>query len=83
MTTTINTPRILGSTNFRMLPKKLMTKTRPEPHQRRLFIPVHAFEALDFPVRVRPVESLANGVCRSSARLIRLLREGKAGGCSA
>jgi len=83
MTSTMNTPPILGPSKFRMLPKELMTKARPEHHQKRLFIPVHAFEVLDFPVRVRPVESLVNGVCRGSVRLIRLLREGKARGCAA
>ena len=69
MTITINTPPIMGLAKFRMLPKKLMTKARPEHHQKRLFIPVHTFEALDFPVRVRRVHC-ARGV-RSSGRLIR------------
>jgi hypothetical protein len=71
ITRTMNTPPILGSTKFRMLPKKLMTKARPKHHQKRLFIPVHAFEVLYFPVPVRSVESLGNGVCRSNVRLIR------------
>jgi hypothetical protein len=72
MTNTINAPPILRPIKFRMLPKKLMTKARREHHQKRLFIPVHAFEVLAFPVRVRRVESLGNGVCRSGARLNRL-----------
>jgi hypothetical protein len=72
MTSTMNTPPMLGPIKFRLLPKKLMTKTRPEHHQKRLFVPVHAFEVLDFPVLVRPVEARGNGVWDSSARLIRL-----------
>src|SRR4029077_4395761 len=41
MTSTINTPPILGPTRFRILSKKLMTKARAEHHQKRQFIPVH------------------------------------------
>jgi hypothetical protein len=55
MTRTMNTRPILGRSKFRMLPKKFMIQARPEHHLKRLSIPIHAFEPLDFPVRVRRV----------------------------
>lgn len=66
MTSTMNTPPILGPSRFRMVPKKLMSKARPERHQKRLLIPVHAFEVLDFPVQVRRVH-IVNAVYETAA----------------
>jgi hypothetical protein len=43
----------LGSAKFRSFPEKLMTKKQRTDHDKKLFIPLHTFEVLDFPVRVR------------------------------
>jgi len=37
-----------------------MTKSQRKDHHEKLFIPLHTFEVLDFPVRVRRMESLGN-----------------------
>jgi hypothetical protein len=48
-----------------------MTKTRSKHSRKRLFIALSEFEVLDFLVRVRPVESLGNKLCRTTVRVIR------------
>lgn len=48
-----------------------MTKTRSKHSRKRLFIAISAFEILDFPVPVRPVESLGNKLCQTTVRVIR------------
>jgi hypothetical protein len=82
MTNTINTPPILGPIKFRMLPKKLTTKARPEHHQKRLFVPVYAFEVLDFPVRVPRIESLGNEMHRGMSDSF-AIKKVKPSGCYA
>jgi hypothetical protein len=61
MTTTKDAPPILGSPRFRSFLEKLMATRQRKDHHKKLFIPLHTFEVLDFPVRVRLVESLGNG----------------------
>jgi hypothetical protein len=65
MADTMNAPPILGPTRLRMVPKKFMTEARPEHHEKRLFIHVHAFEILEFPVRVR--HAMVNEVYEAGA----------------
>jgi hypothetical protein len=72
MTTTIDAPPFLDSPKFRSFPEKLTTKKQRKDHPNKLFIPLHTFEVLDFPVRVRRVESLGNEMRRDGVRLIRL-----------
>jgi len=71
-TTTIDVPPILGSPQFRSFPEKLMTKKQRKDRHKKLFIPLHTFEVVDFPVRVRPVESLGDAVHGGGVRVIRL-----------
>ena len=47
------------------------TKKQPKDHDRKLFIPLHTFEVIDFPVRMRRDESLGKGVYLRGGRLIR------------
>jgi len=65
-----------------MLPKKFMTKARSGHFEERLFIPVRAFEVLDFPVRVRRIESSGNECVRAMSASF-TVKNGKPGGCYA
>jgi hypothetical protein len=60
----------LDSRRFREFGRALMTKKRSKRSRQRLFIAVSTFEILDFPVRVQPVESLGNQLCRTTVRVI-------------
>jgi len=66
-----DTDRTLGWRNYRIVGRRLMTPTRSKHSRKRLFITLSEFEILDFPVRVRLVESLGNELCRSTVRVIR------------
>ena len=66
----IDTPPIWDSPKLGTFPERLMTKTRLESHRERLFIPVHTFEVLDFPVQVRLREYLGNEVASPERRYI-------------
>jgi len=66
----MSTPLFFGPTKLRMVPERLMTKAREEHHQNRLLIAIHTFELLNFPVRVRSIESLGIGMHRGGVRLI-------------
>jgi hypothetical protein len=61
----------LGSPSVRKLSRALMTKARGKNSGKRIFITLSEFEVLDFPVRVRPVESLGKKLCRTTVRVIR------------
>jgi hypothetical protein len=73
--TNMNTPLemrpSLGSPSVRKLGRASMTRAGSKHSIKRLFIAVSAFEFLDFPVRVRSVESLGNKLCRTTVRVIR------------
>lgn len=71
MTTMTNTPPVLGWTRFRSFPEKLTTKRQQKDHHKKLFIPLHTFEVLDFPVRMRRVECLCNEVHQGGVRFMR------------
>ena len=71
MTTTLDMRPSLGSRRFRKFGRGLMTRTRNKHSGQRLFIAISAFDILDFPVRVRPVESLGNKLCLTTVRVIR------------
>jgi hypothetical protein len=81
-TTTIDLPPILRSPKFRSSPDKLTTRKQRKGHHKKLFIPLHTFEVLDFPVRVRHIESLGNEVHLGGVRLI-TIKKGKPNGCYA
>jgi len=70
MTTMMDAPSFLNSRKFRSFPDK--SKKPRKDHHKKLFIPVHTFEVLAFPVRVRPVESLGDAVHGGGVRIIRL-----------
>jgi hypothetical protein len=77
MTTTIDAPPALGSPKLRSFPEKL--KKERQDHHKKLFISLHTFEVLNFPVRVRRVESPGVEAHRGSVRLIRLKTEKPSG----
>ena len=70
MTTTIDAPPFLNSRKFQTFPEKFTTKKQRKDHHRKLFIPLRTFEVVDFPVRVRRVESLGNEARGNGVRLI-------------
>jgi hypothetical protein len=69
MTTTLDKRPGLGSRSFRKFGRGLMTKTRSKHSRKRLFVAISAFEILDFPVRVRLVESPGNKLCPATVRV--------------
>ena len=82
MTTTIDAPPVLRSPTFRSFPEKLMTKKQRKDHHKKLFIPLHTFEVLDFPVRVRRIEPLETR-CIGAVSDSFAIKKGKPSGCYA
>ncbi len=59
-----------------------MTKKQRKDHHRKLFIPLHTFEVLDFPVRVRRIEPLETR-CIGAVSDSFAIKKGKPSGCYA
>lgn len=79
-TTTIDPPFILDPLKCQSFPERLTTKKQRKDHHEKLFIPLHTFEVLDFPMRVRRIESHGNEVRQSGVRLIRHKKGKPSGG---